>query len=881
MSISDTARDTICCEILRQYLFDHVWNEPESEYRINVHPQLYREKSVVGSFRVLDANIKLPTDADQYYIWYMKSTDINLGLELEPSTWYNTAIICNEHRTLIHTYTESGSMLPKCSVFIRYNRSKSIVYIAINKHAFKLMTPKAKLTDLYLTFYYDSDVVNDIKIYSFYTDSVRKFNEINLNIRNLLFTANSRDCITEFKNGEEITDPDNSPILEFGNYYDIVVDNNVIFSFDVDLTSHDECPVFLSSMDKVWKQIIHIPRHLNPDNEIITHNTCDLFVRIKGTNHGKYLHRATTGRTVGQITHNDLSIPLFILDAYRDYLGNQNITIHGVARRHDKDNRLIRDSNYIDLLYNEAHSDEDIVKFLSNENNTKMTFWKADVLESSKYVKMMFDSPNGVSLNNVSECIDALGYFSTVNLLCKRTIDAVITKSYDGELKFNLSLMYLNSDVIPVIYINGKELRFKYYTYSTDKSKNTCSVYINKDVYLPVGTKITAMFFVTDDNRVYTFTPSAEALSFTVPYSTPVVYRKYKLDKNVDGINKSSNESYEELGVGNNIYIANEVADGTKLTFNATMIGTEFIIQNKASSYVRTYNLSEYTKTGKTIAIPIDTNPDIPLFSIKNILVFMNGKYLVKNIDYFINIVRDSVNRFSFAELVIQTMDNFNENGDDSVDVIYSVANTEEESSGFSVNNILADATPVNLFFDNITSTHVNGLLERNGEYHGTYVKIPENKYPEGSIFEIQTAVPYLVTEFLKRYSHDADFEKINILNEYFNQSINLAPDTLLLENKHRIYSVFMNNFIQDILNGKVQVVDDPDTQRFTNIIKPYLYLQKMDLCFKNIDGNFIDRYPQYVNYPIDAATKHFIDRFITSLMPDNTNPTMEVVYGG
>lgn len=147
MSISDTARDTICCEILRQYLFDHVWNEPESEYRINVHPQLYREKSVVGSFRVLDANIKLPTDADQYFIWYMKSTDINLGLELEPSTWYDTAIICNEHRTLIHTYTESGSMLPKCSVFIRYNRSKSIVYIAINKHAFKLMTPKAKLTE--------------------------------------------------------------------------------------------------------------------------------------------------------------------------------------------------------------------------------------------------------------------------------------------------------------------------------------------------------------------------------------------------------------------------------------------------------------------------------------------------------------------------------------------------------------------------------------------------------------------------------------------------------------------------------------------------------------------------------------------------------------
>lgn len=59
-------------------------------------------------------------------------------------------------------------------------------------------------------------------------------------------------------------------------------------------------------------------------------------------------------------------------------------------------------------------------------------------------------------------------------------------------------------------------------------------------------------------------------------------------------------------------------------------------------------------------------------------------------------------------------------------------------------------------------------------------------------------------------------------------------------------------------------------------------YTYKRWICVsKNIDGNFIDRYPQYVNYPIDAATKHFIDRFITSLMPDNTNPTMEVVYGG
>lgn len=36
------ARDQLCCDIINQYLFDNVWNEPVSEYRVNVHPQLIK-----------------------------------------------------------------------------------------------------------------------------------------------------------------------------------------------------------------------------------------------------------------------------------------------------------------------------------------------------------------------------------------------------------------------------------------------------------------------------------------------------------------------------------------------------------------------------------------------------------------------------------------------------------------------------------------------------------------------------------------------------------------------------------------------------------------------------------------------------------------------
>ena len=120
MSISTATRDELCCEIINQYLFDKVWNEPVSEYRINVHPSLVTKYSKVGTFHVADANVYLPSTNEPYFVWYMKSTDINLGLKLDTAVWYDTATVCNEFRTLVHTYTSTGGMLPKCSVFLRF-----------------------------------------------------------------------------------------------------------------------------------------------------------------------------------------------------------------------------------------------------------------------------------------------------------------------------------------------------------------------------------------------------------------------------------------------------------------------------------------------------------------------------------------------------------------------------------------------------------------------------------------------------------------------------------------------------------------------------------------------------------------------------------------
>ena len=253
---------------------------------------------------------------------------------------------------------------------------------------------------------------------------------------------------------------------------------------------------------------------------------------------------------------------------------------------------------------------------------------------------------------------------------------------------------------------------------------------------------------------------------------------------------------------------------------------------------------------------------------------------MVNGVDYFVNTVTNSDGEFAFSELVIQTMDGYLEGKSDELTVVYNTVSTDDISHGFSINHKLYDKTPINLFFPNITASHINGELLAGGEYNGTYVELSNDSYPEGSIWEIKTVIPNVIKNFLDAYRVNIDYDRIKLLNEYFGDKLPEDPKVIILENKHRIYSIFMNSVIQAIRSGKIPAVNDPDINRLKNNIKPYLYLQGMDLVYRtDNDQRFIDYYPQYVNYAVEPATKKVIDAYIQALMPKNVDPTMEVVY--
>ena len=873
-----------CCEIINQYLFDNVWNEPVSEYRTNVHPQLISTDSKVGTFRVLDANVYLPTTNGSYYVWFMKRMDINLKFPFESGVWYDTATIGNEYRVLINTYTTSGGMIPKCAVYFRLNQRRDAIFIAIDKVAFKKIKPVSPLTEVYCTFYYDSDIQNDFYIVS---SRVTKTNPDTL-LRTITDVQNKRDsddCVIQYINGIEVTDLTKTLTLTESDYVDVIVDNNIKFAFNIDLTAAVNDKSYLSTTDEVWKYLIHIPRKYNPDEDVITHNTCDFFIRRNSDGKGRYVHRITEGRTINQVTHNDMAIPHFVVDAYRDYLEEQKVTIRCVVRIHEKNNKLIRDANYIDLLYHENHSDLDIVNFLTGNHTSKIACWLADNLEYSAYVKMMFDTPNGVSTDNLPTYIDALGYYTIANLICRRIVDVNVGTGFEGKIEVGLPVLYTGKEVFPVVYLNGKKVAFSYYTYTCDTVANTCTINFVDKLYVKDKSKIAIEFFINGESESMQIVAGEDGnYYYDLPFNDAQVFRIEKLDYPNKGITQTSYTSYALEQPNTNVYAVFTDTDGKrKIQFNDLYEGNTYLIQNAYVSYIKTIDLSEYTFDGQNIVIPLindDGTTEYPILNILNSSVYLNGDYLVKDIDYFINTVKDEHGYTCFSELVVQTMDHFNESGNDILDIVINVANQEEVSSGFSVDDKLYDDSPVNLFFDNITSVHVNGSIVRDGTYHGTYVKVPEDTYPQGSVFEIQTCIPKLIADFLSSYGKKEDREKIEYLNAYFYEYQNQNPSVLLLEQKHRVYSVFVNAMIRGIISGDIVFSSDPDEDRAKDEAKPYLYLKNMDMVFMdNLNQVFVDFYPQYINYETDAETKKVIDRFVKLFMPENKNPTYEVVY--
>lgn len=890
MSLSNISfdKEMLIASCLNTFMFQKVWNEVPGEFRHNVIPQVLSERSVSGSIRVYGVDIPLPTSDGPYYL-YAVTSSIMSGVTFPKQLsydWIRLDNLVNDYDILLHVYHTSGIMLPKLGCYIRRLYNNTGFIIAVSKKVASPIIPYSEKDNIRLTIYYDSDITDKVSVKCFevpYSDVNYAYrNEIYQYIRSCNQNGEDNTCV--YINGYEtvINDLSSFPL---GSYVDIVNDENIHFSFDIDLTDVDQNKGFYSEMDKTYKQLVHIPKELNPDNKVLTHNTMDIFVRKKSresdkTIKGLYLHRCAN-RSVTQVTHNDIAIPMYIVDAYRDYLETQEITLHVVVREHSKDNVLIRDKNYIDLLY--THDDKEIIEFLCDRTDYKqLDFWTAENLEKSVYVEAMFDIPNIINPSNMTYYIEGLGYYHTMSLLTEKMVSAKITEWFESGYVFPKPYIYQGAPIYPLVYLDGNKVDDENISLVDIGNNAYVGVGFKKGFPVKVGSTMSLEMFIDGIKTVYAFTPDINNAFIVIPYNEFDILEE--VDNStipVSGFDRTVTKSYKLFtDYPGNISIQTTKDNQYRIVFGSNLYKKRFIIQPKNRVYRNKIDLKDKIKNGDPLFLDLDVNikgtvERVPVWFTPTVVVYLNGKYLTEGVDFTVQEVRDYEGNLAIKVLAIQNVSWLNSR-ENFVEYYITSAHNENTKFGWVVDDTAyIENKELAIYFPKMTTCHIDGKYELNLVDYYNRFKILNNEYRQGALFELRTSVPEFISEYLSRYHINEDIERMEILNEYFYGRTQDLPEKIILEESHVCYSTYTASVIRDLINGNLKGLSyDPDEERMRDQVSGYKYLAESDLVHEEkYDLRFVDVYPHYRQFAVDTPEQRkVLQAFIKLTMPEDDN---------
>ena len=562
-------------QTIYSYLSENVWNTPLLECRRNIVPMsfnngraavnkvdlgcqsvdlpsnpLYTDEQKASS-EYINTPIDVRTRKKSFYVYAAAKCCMG-GLVVDTTTpsikqklskYYNSGwlpldVYLNNRPFDLRFHGINGAWLYRNEIWITNHPYQDMFLIAVEVNmARTILGNDYDFRTIYMSVYYDSD--SDLNHLLSTSKSIQCFYP-RYSIENLTAAYNAyvdlspreKDQTMYFINGREAT-PIQLEDLAFGQYVEVVKDPDIICNILLDLTKVGENNIYRSTIDNTYKYIIHIPKEVNPNNYIITHNTCDLFVRPKNTEipaherlKGLFIHRFNTSKKmdnhqlidsmITQITHNDFGVSekLIMSRLENGNLNSSECVLRVVVRRHSKTKILRDDANFINLLYN-FNTDEQILQFLTGHGDESLPFWRAEHLEQSNYAKMLVNFPFLTSYQDTKYYLEALGYFNSLCVLTPRVMRRYISEHNTRTFDVSIPLSMQSCDDIGLlIYLNDNKISNDLYSYVRDYQY--LRVTLNESVRIQSNDKITFELFDANPFRGEYFIPSQNNNKFWV-----------------------------------------------------------------------------------------------------------------------------------------------------------------------------------------------------------------------------------------------------------------------------------------------------------------------------------------------------------------------------
>ena len=867
-----TQSDLKLISILNDWIFQSVWNEPYREQRRNIRPAVVSQQPCRARVQLQGTYLALPTPLNEdgiqtvpsFFVFYLPEQSISgMGYKFDIN-WTTLEEINNQAHIEIRAMSDNGICLVRSQCYLRRILIGKGLVVAISaKMLIHLLGDDCDLSAITISFFKDSDTARDLKIKSVLV-SVANRKKITTpeNLKYLLFNGQ----ITPVANLK----------YQVGDYLEYVTDENIQLGYFVNY--NDSAPYYYSSLTKDQKLILHMPKSLNPDQMVITHNTCDFIIYNKTQQKGRLLSRVFGDYSIKQLTHCDYGIDVTILNRYCDELrvtDNDEFGVMVLTRAFGNNNHLVRDSHYIYLLY--TLTDEEIVKFLVGLGDPTLPFWKASSLENNVYIEFMFDTPETFDWDTVHKYIDGMGYFNIVALLSDRYVtfelDIIPDKPMEFMYKLPLILQYEANLRIEVLgYHNGIKMDEKWLSYTLNAGIVTVTINEEYPEQVSEGDYFSFETFAVPVYRSKMVENAKQGDIIDLIKDDYFVYESNDTDtvKMISGIQeyptwRKADEDTFQVSETNTLYryTVQTPNPAQKYLFFSKSRFKKVLDQNYALETPDFYGLG--------IELLLDDS-DLPVLGEISALVFVNGKSLVRDIDYQIRTYQDTEGREMGKQILIQNVSYINQDIN-RIEVYISSDLEISNAYGFFSGEEISDQQVLPFWFDEISKLFLDGVLTDGVKSYLGELILHRVNARQGALYGVSTQVPEIVMEFLGDYGLMLDLERLNALREFF---INRDPvpktDFEIIPYSHHIYSIYTSVMIGDLIAYAEAHPDATQTDLRTELIRQQgdrIWIKNIDIAFQDyLSKRYVDIFPNYCRVILK-------NRFLYNVISDFVNNTL------
>ena len=849
MATIDTSE--VMSRYLNKYCLDHIWNMPTTEYRQNFIARCVSYIPRMGSVNLGPISLLLPYN-DSYYVYEVPKCCMG-NLNIDVPEWVALDEWLDTNPFDFRVTGTNGEWLWRHGIYItNYPCQCSFIMAIEARMARAILGENYNFKKIYVSVYVDSD---GEPLTNLSTECRRP---TNLQTRNETWDlAQLADIV--FINGREsqLTSMDD---IQVGDYVELIDDPDIVSDFTVDLSQVGQSFLYRSTKYARFNYIMHIPKEDNPENYLITHNTCDIFVRplniVNARLKGLFLHRFNTTDAITQLTHNDFAISEILLNAYMEALGTTEIEIRVVARRHNKGLRLIREANYLFMLY--QLTDQEILQFLVGNGDDSLPFWRADHLEQSKYVELMFKNPLFTGVNSLTGYILALGFYNTMSLICKR-----VTRTTIGPNTTHVFTVDLPLSMIPMRYIDAHVFVDGYHLdpslYNVNKNGQYVVISIDPSVNLPLNTDVVVELFERTKFYAEYLSPT-EGQNSLVVSGEVVVYRVREREDDEPRSNYFADQypvdqTYEQIdpeSLTSTYYTITENEDGTStISFGEDQYGRTFLICSKrlmSVVYNKTFKLGElygHSITSGMLMVQATQWSDgatieVPLVHTVHPIVYLNGRELVRDVDYVHVTNKSTLGNITSQAIQVANSQYLNSGTTDNNLTIYVTTDpcfTEED--GFVKNHHIDTLNVLLYWYQELAMLTCDGLAVRDLQYENGLLKLPDS-VRNGAIWYVRGMLSEGVNNMMLEHGDDLDTERCIAILEYFRGRNPVDDNFVVIPHSHHIYSVLVNEIMNDVINGDFTLVYDADLARMRDQVASYLTAQNQDAALSGVTGHLI-----------------------------------------